>query len=134
MGASICYDIRFGEMFLSLRRKGAELIFVPAAFTVPTGQAHWHVLLRARAIETQCWIAAAATVGPHLDAKGDTRATYGHSLIADPWGQIVAEKPQGLGLVTAEMDRAMTARVRRDMPVLEHRDAVGAAARADIAA
>lgn len=134
VGASICYDIRFGEMFLSLRRKGAELIFVPAAFTVPTGQAHWHVLLRARAIETQCWIAASATVGKHLDGKGDTRTTYGHSLICDPWGQVVAEQNEGLGVVSAEIDRALTARIRRDMPVLEHRDASEAVALAGRAA
>ncbi len=121
VGASICYDMRFGEMFLSLRRRGAELIFVPSSFTVPTGQAHWHVLLRARAIETQCWIAAPATVGQHLDASGGTRTTYGHSLICDPWGQVVAEQEEGLGIVDAEIDRSLTARIRRDMPVLEHR-------------
>jgi predicted amidohydrolase len=122
-GCSICYDMRFPELFLSLRRRGAELIFLPAAFTVPTGQAHWHVLIRARAIETQSWIAAAATVGEHLDAKGDKRATYGHSLICDPWGRIVAEREEGIGVASAIVDREMTARIRRDMPVLEHRDA-----------
>ncbi|MDR3523748.1 MAG: carbon-nitrogen hydrolase family protein [Acetobacteraceae bacterium] len=134
VGCTICYDMRFGEVFLSLRQRGAELIFAPAAFTVPTGQAHWHVLLRARAIETQSWIAASATVGEHIDAKGETRATFGHSLICDPWGQVVAEKPEGIGLATAAMDRAATARIRRDMPVLEHRHARDVAALSAFAA
>jgi len=122
-GCTICYDVRFAELFLALRRRGAELIFLPAAFTVPTGQAHWHTLIRARAIETQCWIAAAATVGEHRDAKGEARATYGHSLICDPWGRVVTEQADGIGVASAVMDRTMTARIRRDMPVLEHRDA-----------
>ena len=134
VGCTICYDMRFGELFLSLRQRGVELIFAPAAFTVPTGQAHWHVLLRARAIETQSWIAASATVGEHVDAKGETRATFGHSLICDPWGRVVAEKPEGIGLVSATMDRAATARIRRDMPVLEHRHARDVAALSENAA
>jgi nitrilase len=121
VGASICYDMRFAELYRELRQRGAELIFAPAAFTVPTGQAHWHVLLRARAIETQCYVAAAATVGDHIDAAGKPRATYGHSLIVDPWGQVVAEVPDGIGVVTAEIDLQASARIRRDMPVLEHR-------------
>jgi nitrilase len=133
-GLSICYDLRFPELFLSLRRRGAELIFLPAAFTVPTGEAHWHVLIRARAIETQSWIAAAATIGNHHDAKGQTRATYGHSLICDPWGRVVAEHGDGIGVASAVMDRDMTARIRRDMPVLEHRDARSSALQPDVAA
>jgi predicted amidohydrolase len=123
VGCAICYDVRFAELFLSLRRAGAELIFLPAAFTVPTGRAHWEVLIRARAIETQSWIAAPATWGEHLDAKGEARATYGHSLICDPWGRVVAEVPDGIGFASAEIDQAVTAKIRRDMPVLEHRDA-----------
>jgi nitrilase len=121
VGLAICYDLRFAELFLALRRLGAELIVLPAAFTVPTGRDHWETLIRARAIETQCWIAAPATHGAHTDAAGKPRETYGHSLICDPWGTVVARVPDGQGFATAAMDAALTARVRRDMPVLEHR-------------
>jgi deaminated glutathione amidase len=91
MGLSICFDLRFPELFAALGAAGATLIAVPAAFTVPTGAAHWHILLRARAIETGCFIVAAAQGGTH----GDGRQTYGHSLIIDPWGQILAEGGAG---------------------------------------
>lgn len=121
VGLAICYDVRFPELFLALRRAGAELILLPAAFTVPTGRDHWEVLIRARAIETQCWMAAPATWGRHLDAKGEPRATFGHSLVCDPWGHVVANVSDGVGWATARIDPALTARVRRDMPVLEHR-------------
>lgn len=120
-GCTVCYDLRFPELFLSLRRAGAEMIFVPSAFTVETGRDHWEPLLRARAIETQCWIAASATWGKHLDAKGQPRFTYGHSLICDPWGTVVARASDGVGWTTARLDQDLTARIRRDMPVLEHR-------------
>lgn len=121
VGLSICYDMRFPELYLALHRAGADLIMVPAAFTLQTGKDHWDVLLRARAIETQCWIAAAACVGPHRDGRGETRFTYGNSLIADPWGSIVARVSDGPGFATARIDPARGAKVRRDMPVLEHR-------------
>ena len=121
VGCAVCYDIRFPELFLALRRAGAELIFLPSAFTVPTGRDHWDVLIRARAIETQCWFAAPATWGKHLDGAGEARFTYGHSLLCDPWGTIVAKVSDGTGWATARIDQAVTARVRRDMPVLEHR-------------
>lgn len=124
VGCAICYDIRFPELFLALRRAGAELIFLPSAFTVPTGRDHWDVLIRARAIETQCWIAAPATFGRHLDAAGEPRLTYGRSLLCDPWGTIVAQVPDGTGWATARIDQALSARIRRDMPVLEHRKLV----------
>ena len=120
VGLSICYDLRFPELFLALRRAGAELILVPAAFTLQTGRDHWEVLLRARAIETQCWIAAPATWGQHQD-PGGPRTTFGHALVCDPWGGVVARASDGTGWASARIDRAMTARVRRDMPVLEHR-------------
>ena len=123
VGCAICYDLRFPELFLALRHNGAELIFLPSAFTVPTGRAHWEVLIRARAIETQSWIAAPATWGEHQDAKGETRVTFGHSMICDPWGRVVAEMPDGIGVIHAMIDRAATAKIRRDMPVLEHRAA-----------
>lgn len=121
VGLAICYDVRFPELFLQLRRQGAELIVLPAAFTLQTGKDHWEVLLRARAIEAQCWIAAPATWGKHQDASGGPRFTYGHSLVCDPWGHVVAKVSDGIGWTTARLDPAVTARVRRDMPVLDHR-------------
>jgi deaminated glutathione amidase len=125
MGLAICYDVRFPELFLDLRRAGAEVVFLPAAFTLQTGKDHWETLIRARAIETQCWFAAAATWGQHLEgAKNEPRFTYGHSLVCDPWGHVVAKVSDGTGWATARIDPKVTARVRRDMPVLEHRKLV----------
>jgi predicted amidohydrolase len=121
VGCAICYDLRFPEMFLALRRAGVELIVLPAAFTLQTGKDHWEVLLRARAIETQCWFAAPGTWGSNLDRDGHVRFTYGHSLICDPWGNIVAKASDGIGWSTTHMDRSLTARIRKDMPVLAHR-------------
>jgi nitrilase len=121
VGCAICYDIRFAELFLALRRAGAELIMLPAAFTQQTGRDHWDVLIRARAIETQCWFAAPATWGRHSDAGGGARFTFGHSLICDPWGHVVANVSDGIGWASARIDPALTERVRRDMPVLDHR-------------
>ena len=121
VGLAICYDLRFPELFLSLRRAGAELIVLPAAFTLQTGKDHWEALIRARAIETQCWIAAPATHGAHRDATGQRRDTYGHSLVCDPWGNVVARASDGQGFATARIDAALTERIRLDMPVLEHR-------------
>jgi predicted amidohydrolase len=121
LGLSICYDLRFPELFLALRRAGADAIVVPSAFTAETGRDHWEVLLRARAIETQCYIVAAATTGTHHDATGRPRHTYGHSLICDPWGQILASQPENPGFVSASLDLARLAQVRAAMPVLDHR-------------
>ncbi len=121
VGLAICYDVRFGELFHRLRREGTELIVLPAAFTAETGAAHWETLIRARAIETQCWLAAAATTGQHKDAQGHTRLTYGHSMIVDPWGTVVAQASVGQGWATSRIDQAATVRVRADMPVMEHR-------------
>ena len=104
----------------ALRRAGAEVIFLPSAFTAQTGKDHWEVLIRARAIETQCWMVAPATWGKHTERTGD-RFTYGHSLVCDPWGHVVAKVSDGVGWATARIDSAVTARVRRDMPVLDHR-------------
>jgi nitrilase len=120
VGCAICYDVRFPELFLALRRKGAELVMLPAAFTLATGKDHWETLIRARAIETQCWFAAPATWGQHMD-KGGPRHTYGHSLVADPWGHVVAKVSDGTGFATARIDHGRTAKVRADMPVLDHR-------------
>ena len=121
VGCAICYDLRFPELFLSLRRAGAALIFLPSAFTVATGRDHWEVLIRARAIETQCWLAAPATWGRHRDGAGHDRFTYGHSLVCDPWGQVVSTVSDGVGWTTARIDLPLVDRVRRDMPLMEHR-------------
>ena len=121
VGLAICYDIRFPELFQALRDAGCELVMLPAAFTLLTGKDHWETLIRARAIETQCWFAAPATHGAHTDASGATRQTFGHSLICDPWGQVVACASDGPGWASARIDAAQVERVRRDMPVAEHR-------------
>jgi nitrilase len=119
-GCTICYDMRFPEHYLALRRAGAEAILVPSNFTLMTGKDHWEVLLRARAIESQCWIIAAASHGSY-EERGAMRQVYGHSLIADPWGHVIARASDGTGWATARLDRALLERVRRDMPVLDHR-------------
>jgi deaminated glutathione amidase len=121
VGCAICYDLRFPDLFWTLREQGAEVIFLPSAFTLATGKDHWEVMIRSRAIETQCWFAAPATWGKHLEGKGEPRFTYGHSMIVDPWGHTVAKVSDGTGWATARIDQKVTARVRRDMPVLEHR-------------
>lgn len=121
VGCAICYDVRFPELFVRLRQAGAELIFLPAAFTLQTGKDHWETLIRARAIETQCWIAASAMYGAHKEGNGEVRATYGHSLIADPWGHVVTKASDGVGWATARIDPSLTSRIRRDMPVMEQR-------------
>lgn len=116
IGLTVCYDVRFPGLFQSLCQMGAEIILVPSAFTVPTGEAHWHTLLRARAIENQVYIVAAAMVGEH--ARG--RKTYGHSLIVDPWGEIVAELAQQQGLLVYLPNKEMVANVRAKMPLQQH--------------
>lgn len=117
LGLSICYDVRFAELYLALRRAGAELIVVPSAFTAVTGAAHWEVLLRARAIETQCYILAANQGGQHPSG----RETFGHSCLIDPWGELVACLPQGEGVVTGELDLQLLNTIRARMPIAEHR-------------
>lgn len=117
VGLSICYDVRFPELYRRLVDDGATLLTVPAAFTVTTGRDHWHVLLRARAIESQCHVLAAAQWGDH----GGGRTTYGHAMIVDPWGTILAECADGEGIAVAEIDAARTARIRGSLPSLRHR-------------
>jgi len=117
IGLTICYDLRFPELYRKLVSVGAEIFAIPAAFTAHTGAAHWHVLMRARAIENQCYVVAAAQVGHH----NDKRESYGHSLIVDPWGEIVAELDAGTGLAIGEVDLDLVAKTRRQMPCLEHR-------------
>lgn len=113
-GLTICYDVRFPALYGHLAAAGADFIGVPSAFTRTTGRAHWHVLLRARAIETGCWVFAAAQCGDH--AAG--RQTYGHSLIVDPWGEIVAEADEAPGIIFADIDAARVSEARRAVPSL----------------
>jgi predicted amidohydrolase len=117
LGLTICYDLRFPELFQRLSEAGAEVIAVPAAFTVPTGRAHWRVLMRARAIEAELFIVAAAQAGHHEDG----RDTYGHSLVVDPWGEVLQEMGGEPGLAFAEIDLERIAEVRARIPVHQHR-------------
>ena len=116
LGFSICYDVRFPELYRSLALAGAQMFSVPAAFTVPTGRAHWHVLNRARAIENGAYVLAAAQGGLHESG----RMTYGHSLIVSPWGEVLAEAGEEPGVIYATLDAAEVARVRQQIPVLRH--------------
>ncbi len=115
LGLTICYDLRFPKLFSSLALAGADIITVPAAFTVPTGQAHWHVLLRARAIETGCYILAPAQMGQH-----QMRQTYGHSLVVSPWGEVLLDAGQNLGVHLVDLDLSKVAEARRAIPQLLH--------------
>lgn len=117
LGLSVCYDLRFPELYLSLAQLGAQVLLIPAAFTLTTGKEHWHTLLRARAIETQCYVAAAAQTGKH-NAR---RHSYGHALIVDPWGTVVAECADRTDIAVAEIDLSYLKSVRERMPVWEHR-------------
>ena len=117
IGLSICYDLRFPELYRRLVDLGAEVLVVPAAFTLVTGKDHWHVLLRARAIESQCYVVAAAQWGTH--PRG--RATFGKSLVVDPWGDVIAQASEGVGLVTSVVDLERLRRVRAGLPCLQHR-------------
>jgi predicted amidohydrolase len=118
LGLSICYDLRFASLYQTLTNEGATILAIPAAFTVPTGEAHWHVLLRARAIEAGAFVVAAAQVGQHEDG----RVTYGHSLVVDPWGKVLLDMggvESGLGF--AELDQRLVEEVRGRLPAIWHR-------------
>jgi predicted amidohydrolase len=117
IGLSVCYDVRFPELYRILALEGAELLTVPAHFTTPTGKDHWHVLLRARAIENQAYVAAAAQVGETLPGK----PAYGRSLIADPWGTVLVQAPDVETVVTAELDRSRLREIRAKLPSLANR-------------
>ncbi|MNC30325.1 2-oxoglutaramate amidase [compost metagenome] len=117
LGLTVCYDLRFAELYSALREAGAELISAPAAFTAVTGAAHWEVLVRARAIETQCYLLAANQGGQHPGP----RETFGHSLIVDPWGQPLACEARGEAVLLADIDRPAQAAIRQRMPVSAHR-------------
>ncbi len=116
VGLSICYDVRFAYLYRALAQNGAEFLTVPAAFTKVSGEAHWHVLQRARAIETGSYVIAAAQCGTHAE----DRQTFGHSLIIDPWGQILADAGEYVGVITAEIDPAKVIEARSKIPALTH--------------
>jgi deaminated glutathione amidase len=116
LGLSVCYDLRFPELYRRLVRAGAEILLVPSAFTFPTGAAHWEVLCRARAVENQCYLIAPDQTGTSPHGFAD----WGDSLIVDPWGRVVARAGDGEGVITAEIDRTYLARVRRELPCLPH--------------
>ena len=121
LALTICYDLRFPALFAALTDAGAQIVAVPAAFTVPTGRAHWHVLLRARAIEAGVFVVAAAQVGQHEDG----RATFGHSLVVDPWGEVVLDMGDVGGVAFADIDLGKVDEVRGRVPAIRHRRPIG---------
>jgi nitrilase len=123
VGCAICYDLRFPDLFQALAEKGAEIIALPSAFTMQTGKDHWEVMLRARAIETQTYICASAQTGSFM-AGNEQRQTYGHSLVADPWGLVVATASDGPGHVSTRIDPARVKQVRSLIPVAAHKVAL----------
>ena len=120
LGLAVCYDLRFPELFRTMLDQGMDIIAMPSAFTAITGKAHWSILVRARAIENLCYVLAAGQGGYHVNG----RETYGHSMIVDPWGQVMNELANGSGLVCADMDLERLKNIRRTFPVLEHRNIV----------
>ena len=120
VGCSICYDVRFPDLFQALAAKGAEMIALPAAFTLQTGKDHWEVLCRARAIETQAYVCASAQTGAHVTGK-ERRQTYGHSLAVDPWGHVIAKASDGVGIVSTRIYPDLVEKVRAQIPVAQHR-------------
>jgi nitrilase len=116
-GLSICYDLRFPELYRALMKPPCDLLSVPSAFTYTTGRAHWELLLRARAVENQCYVIAAAQGGRHENG----RRTWGHSMVVDPWGEVLALCEEGEGLALADIGHERIAEVRRQLPALTHR-------------
>ena len=121
LGLTVCYDLRFPALYRALAKAGAQVLTVPSAFTAPTGRAHWHILLRARAIETGCFVIAPAQWGPH-HGKDETslRESYGHSLIIDPWGNVLADAGEGEGIIHADLDLTMIDKARKRIPSLSN--------------
>jgi nitrilase len=117
VGLSVCYDLRFPELYRALMQPPCDVLSVPSAFTYTTGRAHWELLLRARAVENQCYVLAAAQGGTHENG----RRTWGHSMVVDPWGEVLAVRPEGEGVVLAEVDGERLASVRAQLPALQHR-------------
>jgi len=117
LGLAVCYDLRFPELFRTLLESNMEVMAIPSAFTAITGSAHWDILVRARAIENQCYVIAAAQGGYHLNG----RETYGHSMIVDPWGHVLDSLPRGSGVVSADIDLTYLNRIRKTFPAVKHR-------------
>ena len=130
LGMTVCYDLRFPQLYRALAQSGADFLAVPSAFTVPTGQAHWHVLLRARAIENGAFVFAPAQCGEHAEG----RRTFGHSLIVAPWGEVLAEAADEVGFIAAEIDTDRVAKARRMVPSLSHDRPFARPPKADLAA
>ena len=120
LGMTVCYDLRFPHLYRALAQAGAEVLTVPAAFSPVTGAAHWHALLRARAIESGAWVLAPAQAGQHEAAVGKARRTYGHSLAVAPWGEVVADAGEAPGIIAFDMDMAAVAEARARVPSLTH--------------
>lgn len=120
VGATICYDLRFAELYTALAKAGAKIIFAPSAFTLMTGKDHWEVLCRARAIETQCYFVAPNQTGPYVE-DGVDRASFGNSMIVDPWGTVIGRAREGIGFFAADLDFDYQTRVRADLPSLKNR-------------
>ena len=120
LGLTICYDLRFPSLYRDLAQAGAEMLTVPSAFSTATGPAHWEPLLRARAIETGCWVLAPAQTGTHRATRGRTRRTHGHSMVIDPWGRVIADAGTEPGLIHADLDLGLVAETRRRVPSLGH--------------
>ncbi len=120
IGMTICYDMRFPALYRDLAKAGADIITVPAAFTVPTGKAHWHSLLRTRAIENGCFIMAPAQVGEHCFQSGKKRITYGHSLVVSPWGEVLADAGETIGVTFVDIDLNDVKMARGRIPSLQH--------------
>ncbi len=118
LGLAVCYDLRFPEMFRSMIDAGMDIVAIPSAFTALTGNAHWEPLIRARAIENQCFVLAAAQGGYHLNG----RETYGHSMVVGPWGKVLDQLPSGSGIVCVDLDTERLKSIRRSFPCLEHRN------------
>lgn len=121
IGCAICYDLRFPLLFDALSQQSIQIIVVPSAFTYQTGQAHWELLLRSRAIETQCFIIAPAQTGDYLDENQEIKRAYGHSMIIDPWGNIIQQMQEETGFLITELDWKYLQQVRQRLPVLKHR-------------
>ncbi|MBI1417189.1 MAG: carbon-nitrogen hydrolase family protein [Limimaricola sp.] len=120
IGLSVCYDLRFAYLYRALAHAGAEVLLIPSAFTPVTGAAHWEPLLRARAIETGCYVLAAAQTGTHPSAHGRQRTTYGHAMAVAPWGEVLADAGTAPGIVYVDLDRAKVAEARARIPALQH--------------
>jgi predicted amidohydrolase len=116
IGMTICYDIRFPHLYRGLAKSGASILLIPAAFAQPTGRAHWEILLRARAIETGCFVIAAAQTGEHQTTQGRPRKTYGHSMIVSPWGEIMADAGEDQGIIYADLDLSLVESTRARVP------------------